>query len=420
MEPATGKRDSMESTRTFPLNRRTFLQIAAAAGAGALLPGCKKEAIPVSSTVSAPSSSANTTMAQFPEKTNLILLTDRPPQLETPLSYFKQDFTPNDAFFVRWHLSMIPTAVDLGVFRLGVEGHVEQPLKFSLDDLRAKFEPVSMVAVNQCSGNSRRFFDPRVFGGQWGHGAMGNAKWTGVRLRDLLNQAKVKDGAQDVAFRGLDRPAMATVPAFEKSLAFDHCMDGEVMIAYEMNGAPLPMLNGFPLRLIVPGWFGTYWVKALEQITVTPQKFAGYWMEKAYRVPDTPGINEAPLALAAKTVPINRMLVRSIFVTPAADEKLTVGSDYPLEGLALDGGSGIKLVELTTDGGNTWFAAQLDPELGKYSWRRWRFNWKPTGRGSQRIMVRATNNAGQTQPATQWNRGGYARNAIEQVKVTVA
>ncbi|MDB5174572.1 MAG: putative cytochrome dehydrogenase-related protein, partial [Phycisphaerales bacterium] len=175
------------------MDRRSFLRLAAAVGAGALASTRSSAAEP-----SAGATAGVPELAKFPEKTDLILLTDRPPQLETPLRYFRQELTPNEAFFVRWHLSGIPASIDVGAFRLSVGGHVENPLTLTLDQLRKDFEQVSVVAVNQCSGNSRSFFEPRVPGGQWANGAMGNAKWTGVRLRDLLEKAKVKTGAVDV------------------------------------------------------------------------------------------------------------------------------------------------------------------------------------------------------------------------------
>ncbi len=154
---------------------------------------------------------------------------------------------------------------------------------------------------------------------------MGNARWKGARLKDVLDAVGVKAGATQVGFRGLDQPAMAATPPFQKSLHMDHARDGEVMIAYEMNGTPLPMLNGFPLRLVVPGWYATYWVKSLSSITVLDQPLKTFWMDKAYRVPDTPDANEDPQHLATVTVPISRMAVHSIFVTPEPDAKLTVG-----------------------------------------------------------------------------------------------
>ena len=400
------------------MHRRRFLQVAAAAGAGAMLYPRRSAADTAPRSTGAPTVPLQE-MARYPEKTDLILLTDRPPQLETPIRYFREDFTPNEAFFVRWHLALVPTSVDLETFTLELGGHVEQPLSLTLDDLKKEFEPFSIVAVNQCSGNSRGLFSPRVPGGQWGNGAVGNAKWTGVRLRDLLNKAKPKAGAREVSFQGLDKPPQPSVPLFIKSLDYTRAADGEVMVAYEMNGKPLPMLNGFPLRLVVPGWYATYWVKALNEINVLAEPFHGFWMDKAYRVPETPDAQESPQNLAAKTVPITKMTVRSIFVRPEPGEAVRAGQAYAVEGLAMDGGDGIKRVEVSTDGGKTWADAKLDASLGKYSWRRFRFAWTPSARGRAQLLARATNAAGETQTTRQWNRSGYARNVIDPLDVTV-
>ncbi|HWE03077.1 MAG TPA: molybdopterin-dependent oxidoreductase [Tepidisphaeraceae bacterium] len=395
-------------------HRRTFLKFVSAAGAAAVVPNdvwAKDEP------ASRPAGAGVQQLAKFPEKTDLLLLTDRPPQLETPLKYFKTDLTPNDAMFVRWHLAGIPTSVDLDTFRLTVGGHVERPLSLSMADLKM-FKAVSVVAVNQCSGNSRSLFEPRVPGGQWQNGAMGNANWTGVPLRDLLSAARVKGGAVEVSFQGLDRPPLPVTPAFIKALAFDRANDGEVLVAYAMNDQPLPMLNGFPLRLIVPGWYATYWVKALNEINVLDQKFKGFWMDKAYRVPDNPECEESPGKLAKVTVPISSMLVRAVFVTE--DGRHFPAGDAPaeVEGIAFDGGSGIKQVDISVDGGKNWSPARLGEDLGKYSWRR--FNFPLRGKGRLTVMARATSNSGQTQRATQnWNRSGYARNIIETIDVTV-
>ncbi len=359
-------------------------------------------------------------MVRYPEKTELILLTDRPPQLETPLKYFRTDLTPNDAFFVRWHLSGIPTTVDLRTFRLEVGGHVNKPVSLSLKDLQSKFEPVSVVALCQCAGNSRSLFEPRVPGGQWGNGAMGNARWKGVRLKDVLDAAGVQAGAVQVGLHGLDVPALAKTPRFEKSLQIDHARDGEVMIAYEMNGAALPMLNGFPIRLVVPGWFATYWVKALSSVTVLDQPLKTFWMDKAYRIPDNADANEEPQHLSAVTVPINQMPVHSIFISPEPGEQLDAGQRYQLAGVANDGASGIRRVEVSNDGGQTWSDATLGPDLGKYSWRLWQAEWTPPAKGTYRLMVRATNTAGETQRTSQWNRSGYQRDVIEHLDAVVA
>lgn len=313
----------------------------------------------------------------------------------------------------------IPTAVDLRTFRLEVGAHVKTPLSLSVDDLRTKFKPISLVALNQCSGNSRSLFQPRVPGGQWGNGAMGNARWTGVRLKDVLDAAEVQPGAVQVGFRGLDEPPLPKTPPFEKSLQIDHARDSEVMIAYEMNGEPLPMLNGFPIRLIVPGWYATYWVKALSRVIVLDQPLKTFWMDKAYRIPDNPQANESPQNLAEVTVPISVMSVHSIFVKPEPGEQLRAGQRCDLAGVATDGTSGIRQVEVSTDGGKAWSAATLGADLGKYSWRRWRADWTPGTKGSYRLMVRATSNNGETQVSEQWNRSGYQRDVIEHLDVKV-
>lgn len=356
-------------------------------------------------------------LARFPEKAPMILLTDRPPQLETPLRYFLEDFTPNEALFVRWHFAGIPTEVNAAEWRLDVTGSVDRPLQLSLDDLRHRFEAVSLVAVNQCSGNSRGLFDPRVPGGQWRHGAMGNVRWTGVRLRDVLDGAGVRARSVEVAFRGLDQPPLSASPAFEKSLTLDHARDGEVMVAYEMNGQPLPLLNGFPVRLIVPGWYATYWVKSLSLITVRDTPLRDFWMDTAYRIPNNPDANEQPDHLAQDTIPINQFAVHSIFVSPEPGEAIAAGKPRELQGLAMDYGAGIQRVEFSSDGGRSWSDAALDPELGRYSWRRWRLTWNPRASGVYRCMVRATNRAGVTQLQSQWNRSGFHRGVIEHMDV---
>jgi hypothetical protein len=280
-------------------------------------------------------------------------------------------------------------------------------------------EAVSLVAVNQCSGNSRSLFEPRVPGGQWVNGAMGNARWTGVRLGDLLRRAGLRAGALQVSFQGLDEGPLPSVPDFVKTLNVDRARQPEVLLAYEMNGAPLPMLNGFPVRLVVPGWYATYWVKALSHLTVLDKPFTGFWMASAYRIPATPGANESPEALAQKTVPINRMNVRSFFVHPDPGGRVRAGQSCELEGIAFDGGHGIRQVEVSADGGSTWSPARLGEDLGRFSFRRWHAEWTPPARGEYRLLVRAINNAGEGQPAqANWNRGGYMRNVVEELRVT--
>ena len=414
----------MESTATIgSLRRRDFLRGVAAAVAGGAVGMGNGQLFADAATTTA---SQGELLVKFPEKVPLILNTDRPPNLETPLAYFQHDLTPNEAMYVRWHLGILPTRIDTATFRLSLGGHVERPVQWSLDELRKAFEPVSVVAVNQCSGNSRKYFEPRMPGVQWGNGALANARWTGVRLKDLLAKAGAKAGAVDVQFNGLDAPTLPAAgqfqgtPDFIKSLPFDRANDGEVMVAYEMNGRPLPMLNGFPVRLVVPGWFATYWMKSLSDITVLDKKFDGFWMAKAYRVPPTHNYQELPKELAKETVPITALTVRSLFVRPAPGERVAAGQPCEVQGIALDGGRGIRRVEVSVDEGKAWRDARLDADLGRYSWRRWRFDFSPQ-RGRHRLMVRATNADGDTQTtAPQWNRSGYGRNVIESLEIEAA
>lgn len=360
-------------------------------------------------------------LVRYPEKTDLILLTSRPPQLETPMKYFDRAITPNEAFFVRYHVFPIPTSVDLTTWRLKVAGHVNSPLALSMEDLRTKFPRAAVTAVNQCSGNSRGRFTPRVLGGQWGDGAMGNAEWAGARMRDILAMAGVRTGAIEVAFDGLDKPALATVPDFVKSLSLDRIMDDpDVLVAYEMNGQPLPMLNGYPARLVVPGWYATYWVKNLSEITVLDRPFEGFWMKPAYRIPDTPCGCVPPGTAPRRTVPINRMTVRSFIAAPENGARLSAGGLVTLRGIAFDGGYGIRAVEVSDDGGTTWRRAQLGTDLGRYSFREWSAPWQPPRPGAYRLMVRAFNTIGESQDIQPlWNPAGYLRNVIEHVDVQV-
>ena len=259
----------------------------------------------------------------FPQKGEMILQRTRPPLLETPWEVFDEGvFTPNDRFFVRWHWAVIPEQVDLAAFRCAVRGHVKQAQALTMAEILA-MPRVELAAVNQCSGNSRGLFAPRIAGGQWENGAMGNAKWVGVRLRDVLDRAGVKPGAVAVRFNGLDEPVVPDAPDFMKSLAVDHARDGEVMLAYQMNGEQLPLLNGFPMRLVVPGWYSTYWVKMVSDIEVLDKPDDNFWMKSAYLIPATPHADVKPGQVGFPTEPINRMVPRSWFtnVTPATKVK---------------------------------------------------------------------------------------------------
>jgi hypothetical protein len=254
-----------------------------------------------------------------------------------------------------------------------------------------------------------------------GNGAMGNARWKGVRLKDVLNQAGVAAGAKQVTFDGLDKPVNAQTPDYIKALEVDHALEGEVMLAYEMNGEPLPMLNGFPLRLVVPGYFGTYWVKHVNQITVVDETFAGFWMNPAYRIPDNECACVTPGTTPAKTRPIERFNVRSFITSLADGDQITAGREITVRGIAFDGGYGITQVLFSTDGGRNWRETQPGSDLGKYSFREWTIPFRPTQPGGYELQVKATNRIGQSQPLTAlWNPAGYLRNVVETVRVRAA
>jgi DMSO/TMAO reductase YedYZ molybdopterin-dependent catalytic subunit len=358
----------------------------------------------------------------FPQKGAMILQRTRPPLLETPFEVFDQGvFTPNDRFYVRWHLANIPTEVDPATFRLNIRGHVGQPIQLTLDELVRDFKPFEIAAVNQCSGNSRGFFSPRVPGGEWANGAMGNALWKGVRLKDVLDRAGVKAGALQVRFNGLDTGVVPQTPDFIKSLDIDHARDGEVMIAYEMNGAPLPLLNGFPLRLVVPGWYATYWVKMLNEVEVLNQPDENFWTAKAYLIPDTPFANIVPGQKDVKMVPINRMLPRSFFTNVQDGAVLKLGQTTIVRGIAFGGDTALAKVLFSADSGRHWKEARLAADHGKYSFRQWEVPLRLSSSGPHKWMIKAVNSAGSAQPdRANWNGAGFMRNVIESVSVQAA
>lgn len=357
----------------------------------------------------------------FPQKGPMILQRTRPPLLETPFEVFDRGvFTPIDAFYVRWHWAVIPTEIDVDAFRLSVRGHVDRELSLSLKEIVDGLPRVELAAVNQCSGNSRGFTEPRVAGAQWANGAMGNAKWMGVRLRDVLDRAGIKPGAVAVRFAGLDEPVVADAPKFMKSLSLDHARDGEVMIAYAMNGEQLPLLNGFPLRLVVPGWYSTYWVKMLDRIEVLSAPDENFWTKNAYLIPDTPGADMKPGQSGVAMVPITRMVPRSFITNLGTGEPLKAGTKNPVRGIAFGGATGVKAVDLSVDGGATWLPTVLGRDEGKYSFRQWQAEVTPAA-GDLALMVRCTNDDGLAQPlANNWNPSGFMHNGIETVRVKVA
>lgn len=364
-------------------------------------------------------------LVAYPGKRPLLLVHSRPPHLETPFAMFGEGaITANDAFFVRYHLADFPTSIQPDNYELTVAGTVKTPLRLSLADLKAMPGQVEIVAVNQCSGNSRGYFAPRVFGAQLGNGSMGNARWTGVSLKAVLEKAGVAAGARQVTFDGLDKPVIASTPDFRKALDIDHALSAEPMLAWGMNGQDLPFLNGYPLKLIVPGYFGTYWVKHLSEIEVIDHVFDGhdaFFMTKGYRVPDNDCTCVPPGTTPEKTRPISTLPVRSFITSVMADGVMPAGRQVELKGIAFDGGSGIKSVGVSIDAGKTWRAATLGEDLGRYSFREWRMPVTFAAKEKAVLMVRATSNAGAEQPTdATWNPAGYMRNVIESTPVTIA
>jgi sulfite dehydrogenase len=380
-------------------NRRRFLK----AGLAGLASSVWAEEL-----VRLPFDNGERPLVKYPQKRPLIRHTARPPQLETPFSVYQESLlTPNDAFFVRYHLAGSPppqSVLSPETFRLQVRGSVQTPQTWSLEALKEKFESVEVVAVNQCSGNSRGFFQPRIPGGQSGHGNMGCARWRGVRLADVLKASNLLPQSKQVLFDGLDRPLVAGIPDFVKALEVEKALDPDVLLAWEMNGEPLPWLNGYPLRLVVPGHYGTYWVKHLHSIQVVDATFTGFWMNPAYRIPDDPCAHVAPGTTPKRTVPIERFNVRSFLTSHSAGDRIQ------------HSGQGVT----STDGGKHWTTALLGKDLGRYAFREWTLDWRPPTEGAAEILVRATNRLGQSQPLDPlWNPAGYMRNVVERTVLSL-
>jgi DMSO/TMAO reductase YedYZ molybdopterin-dependent catalytic subunit len=371
--------------------------------------------------------SADQAIAQAPElqalpgKKPLLRRSFRPPNFETPLAGLRSLYTPNDLFFVRYHLAVIPE-VDRNAWRLRVGGEsAQRTLELSLRDLRDRYRSVTLPAVNQCSGNRRGLFTPRVPGVQWGNGAIGNAAWTGVRLRDVLADAGVKPGALEVVLDGADAPVIPQTPDFVKSLPMEKATDPTVLIAFEMNGKPLPHWNGAPARLIVPGWTATYWVKHLTQIRVQRTAFDGFWMKSSYRVPAGvfPGARFMSQE-AADTAPITEILVNSLITSHVDGERVPRGRTATLRGWAWDGGSGIARVEVSFDAGAQWRDAELGNDVGNFSWREFRVPLDTRVAGTIRLTVRAHARSGAVQPnALTPNPSGYHHNMTPSISLEV-
>jgi DMSO/TMAO reductase YedYZ molybdopterin-dependent catalytic subunit len=349
---------------------------------------------------------------RFPQKRDMIVQRMHPPLLETPFGVFDQGLlTPNDQHFVRWHWDF-PTSIDIERYRVAVYGAVQSPLTLSLDQVLRAGKIVQFNAVNQCAGNGRGLFEPRVAGAQWGPGAMANAQWRGVRLRDVLDKAGLRSNARFVRFRGLDRPPVEGAPQYIKSIPIDVARADETIIAFAMNGTALPFLNGYPLRIVVPGWYSTYWVKMLSDIEVLTSEDQNFWMAKAYRMPVAP---VKPGDTGFATRPISAM-VPCAWITGQSGGRGVLKS---VHGIAMGGDVGVANVDLVVDSDDgRIIETQLGSDEGKYGFRRWSA-LLPENFAIGRIGPRATNANGVTQPlAHSWNPGGYARDGVEFRDVT--
>ena len=401
------------------LNRRHFLGGSAAAGVTLALPvsSTAQTAQPELSPALPLGVRTSAVLDALPGKKPLIKLSYRPPNYETPIEYFREAITPNDAFFVRYHLAVIPR-IEAEAWKLSIGGEgANGQAELTLQDLKA-MPAVEVVAVNQCSGNRRGLFQPHVTGVEWGYGAMGCARWKGARLKDVLDRVGLKKETIEIVFDGADGPIVDKTPDFIKSIPVWKALEETTLIAYEMNGQALPHLHGYPARLVVPGWTGTYWMKHLVSIKATTKPEASFWMSAAYRIP----LGKFPLVTrftsqdTAANTPITEMVVNSLITSHNEGAELKAGS--ALGGIAWDGGYGIRSVEVSSDGGKTWVAATLGADLGRYAFRTWSLPLADKGR--QTVMARASNVIGGTQTAELIsNPAGYHHNVMHSLSLTV-
>jgi DMSO/TMAO reductase YedYZ molybdopterin-dependent catalytic subunit len=409
-------------------DRRQFLKniagLALVGSSGLLMPRTGLAAVPGDAPGLPAGTLDESVLASLPGKRPLIKRVYRAPCYETPTSYFNEVFTPNDAFFVRYHLANIPE-VDAREWRLRIGGDAAgKPVEFTLDELRnpKNFETVELAAVCQCAGNRRGLHVPHVAGVEWAYGAMGNARWKGVRLKDVLAKAGIKKEALEVTLNGTDRGVLDKTPDFVKSLPMWKALDENTLIAFEMNGQPLPHWNGYPARLIVPGWTATYWMKHIAEINIVSKAFDGFWMAKAYRIP------QGKFPLTARFVsqendtntPITEMVVNSLITNIRNGQHFAHGQNIEVRGIAWDAGYGLQMVEVSTDDGRNWQRAELGRDYGNYSWRQWSLRFKPAKKGPVAIMAKASSRNGSTQTFELiHNPAGYHHNVVQPLNVIV-
>lgn len=346
------------------------------------------------------------------DQSRMIIRSPKPEDLEMPLDGFTDWITPIDRFFVRCHT--YTPKINLSEWSLKIDGKVDRPATLTLDDLK-KLPRVELVAVLECAGNGRRFYEPHVAGTQWAFGSVGNGRWTGVRLRDVLAKAGVQSSAKQVLCDGADVP-LGKMPDFQRTITVEKALHPDTLLAYEMNGQPLPVEHGFPLRVIAPGWASDSWVKWLQHMEVLDHEFDGFWMKSAYRHPPqpvAPGTAVDPAAM----VPVTDLNVKSVLASPDGWAK---PGTVRVQGTAWSNSSPVSRVDVSTDGGKTWKAAKLGGRRTQYGWRLWQMDWKAAA-GTYTLLARATNEAGQTQPLTeQWNPSGYLWNVAQPVSILVS
>jgi len=328
----------------------------------------------------------------------------RPEDLEMPLSGFADFITPIEMFFVRTHVAV--PRVEIAEWRLKVEGHVSTPLTLSMDDLQ-KMPPAELVGVLECSGNGRSFYEPPVAGLQWANGAVGNGRWRGVRLADVLERAGVKAGAVEVLFDGADVP-LGTMADFQRSIPMRKALHRDTLLAYSMNGEALPVKHGFPLRAVVPGWAGSSWIKWVTTVRVLNEPFGGFWMKNAYLHPGkpvAPGTVVPPEAMS----PVTSLRVKSVIAGAQV-----VGTRSVVRGAAWSGEAApVAAVDVSVDQGRSWKPARLGGDATRYGWRLWEFSWTPSGDRHTTVLARARDAGGDVQPLVpEWNPSGYLWNAV--------
>ncbi len=350
-------------------------------------------------------------------KTGMLVRSARPEDLEMPLSGFADYITPVEHFFVRTHV-YVPN-VELASWRLKVDGEVGSPLTLTMEELR-RMPSVELIAVTECAGNGRVFYDPPVPGLQWSTGSVGNARWRGVRLADVLKRAGIKPSAVEVLFDGADVP-LGTMQDFRRSITVRKALDPNTLLAYEMNGETLPVKHGFPLRVIAAGWASDSWVKWVTSITVLDKEFDGFWMKNAYRRPDGP-VEPGSAVPPERMKPVTSLSVKSLIFAPGGDSRFAPGKPITIRGVAWSGDAApVTGVQVSTDNGRSWKLAQLNyDQFTEFGWRQWQMEWTPRTDGYYTVIARANDANGNTQPLNQeWNPSGYAWNVAPRVSFIV-